>query len=120
MHEHVPNALLHRDVKAENVLLADGMRRVVLADLGTAKQVKLLGCALVDDSAIAVRIIAVQSCRNVSRRRVQAATSMGASATSLGGVGTEYWCAPARALCPMLQQNSDEVLIRCSPRCAPE
>ena len=39
MHEHVPNALLHRDVKADNVLLGDGMRRVVLADLGTAKQV---------------------------------------------------------------------------------
>ena len=25
---------------------------------------------------------------------VQAATSTGASATSLGGVGTEFWCAP--------------------------
>ena len=104
MHEHVPNALLHRDVKAENVLLADGMRRVVLADLGTAKQVKLLGCALADDSTIAVRIIAVQSCRNASRRRVQAATSMGASATSLGGVGTEYWCAPARAPYALAEQ----------------
>ena len=43
MHEHVPNALLHRDVKAENVLLADGMRRVVLADLGVAKVVRPMG-----------------------------------------------------------------------------
>ena len=28
MHEHVPNALLHRDVKAENVLLAARMPNI--------------------------------------------------------------------------------------------